>query len=489
LPSERIRIGIKFDQPGLGFKDGDAYSGFDVDVAKYVAKELGYSENQIEFKEAPSKNREVMLQNGDVDMIFATYTISDKRKEMVSFAGPYFVAGQDLLVRNDDARISGPEQLDGRNLCSVTGSTSAQTIKSKFSKSVNLMEQPSYAECLSALMSGTVDAITTDDIILAGLAARSGGGRIRLVANPFTVEPYGVGINKGNRDLADKINSALQHMIDSGAWESAIESNTSGTGFSYNLQTNPPQFEPLEIIDQQAAELSGANSSEMGLARISYLFEKYPIVNAFFVNIKLTLWSGLFALLLGILLVVMRISPIPSLRIFASGFVELFRNIPLTVVMVIMILGVWNSLRIEFSTDFDTNFFWLAVVGLAVYHSAFVCEALRSGINTVPIGQAESARALGFNFLQSTSLIILPQAFRGAIAPIGNTLIALLKNTTVAAAASVATETSSVMSSMIEFDPQLIFVTFTIFALGYVIIIIPIGLITTYLSEKLAVMR
>ena len=166
----KIRIGIKFDQPGLGFKKSGTYVGFDVDVAKYIAKKLGYSEDQIIWKEAPSKQREAMIQNGDVDMILATYSITDERKKAVSFAGPYFVAGQDLLVRKDDNSINGPEDLNGKRLCSVTGSTSAATVKEKFASEVQLMEQPGYAECATALFSGIVDAVTTDDIILAGLA-------------------------------------------------------------------------------------------------------------------------------------------------------------------------------------------------------------------------------------------------------------------------------------------------------------------------------
>lgn len=150
----KIRVGIKFDQPGLGFKKSGTYVGFDVDVAKYIAKKLGYSEDQIVWKEAPSKQREAMLQNGDVDFIVATYSITDERKKVVSFAGPYFVAGQDLLVRKDETSIKGPEDLNGKRLCSVTGSTSAVTVKEKFANEVQLMEQPGYAECATALFSG-----------------------------------------------------------------------------------------------------------------------------------------------------------------------------------------------------------------------------------------------------------------------------------------------------------------------------------------------
>ena len=199
--------------------------------------------------------------------------------------------------------------------------------------------------------------------------------------------------------------------------------------------------------------------------------------------------GALFSLILGVILVVMRISPISSLRAVAGAYVELFKNLPLTIIMVFMVLGAYAQLKLSFSDTFTTNFFWLAVTGLSLYTAAFVCESLRSGINTVPIGQAEAARALGLGFMQSATEIILPQAFRGSVAPLGNTLIALLKNSTVAAAASVATETSSLMSEMIEFRPDVIIQIFLIFALGYVILIIPIGMLTTYLSNKLAVRR
>ena len=225
------------------------------------------------------------------------------------------------------------------------------------------------------------------------------------------------------------------------------------------------------------------------MTSIFELIAQYNVLGAFWVNIQLTLWSALFALVLGVLLVVMKISPVSSLNKFASAFVEFFKNMPLTIIMSFMVLGAFGQLKIQFSDDFNINFFWLAVTGLSLYTSAFVCESLRSGINTVPFGQAEASRSLGFSFMQTARLIILPQAFRGSIAPLGNTLIALLKNSTVAAAASVATETSSVMSSMIENSPSMIVAIFLIFAVGYIILIIPIGLLTTWLSNSLAVRR
>lgn len=240
---EGLTIGIKYDQPGLGLQDGAEYTGFDVDVAKYVAAELGYSEDQITFRESPSANRESMLQNGDVDMIFATYSITDDRKEVIDFAGPYFVAGQDLLVASDNTDITGPEDLEGKNLCSVTGSTSAEKIKTDYAEGVQLLERPGYAECVTALVAGQVDAVTTDDIILAGLAAANGDGNLKVVGNPFSEERYGVGLPKGS-DQCEDINAAITKMIEEGAWDEAVTANTEGTGYTPNADLNPPTPEP-----------------------------------------------------------------------------------------------------------------------------------------------------------------------------------------------------------------------------------------------------
>jgi glutamate transport system permease protein len=180
---------------------------------------------------------------------------------------------------------------------------------------------------------------------------------------------------------------------------------------------------------------------------------------------------------------------VASLRWTGATYVNVFRNTPLTVIMTILVLGVWTQLQVTLSQDFANNFFRLAVVGLTVYHAAFVCEAIRSGVNTVPVGQAEAARAIGLPFLQAARIVILPQAFRGAIAPLGNVLIALLKNSTVAAAASVPTETSTLMREMIENNSSLIYAIFLTFAVGFVVLVIPIGLLTTFLSQRLVVRR
>lgn len=238
---ETLRIGIKFDQPGLGLQEGGDYTGFDVDVARYVADKLGYAEEDIQWIEAISANRETMLQGDQVDMIFATYSITESRDEVVDFAGPYFVAGQDLLIRADDDSITGPEDLEGKNLCSVSGSTSAQRVKDEYAEGTQLLEQPGYSECISLLIGGQVDAVTTDDIILAGLAAASGGGELTVVGNPFSEERYGVGIAEGS-PLCQDINDAISEMFEDGSWEEAIARNTEGTGYTANSALNPPEL-------------------------------------------------------------------------------------------------------------------------------------------------------------------------------------------------------------------------------------------------------
>ena len=235
--SSKVTIGIKFDQPGLGLKVGEAYQGFDVEVANYVAKELGYTE--VEFKEAPSAQRETLIESEQVKMVVATYSITDARKEKVSFAGPYFIAGQDLLVRADDNSITGPDSLAGKKLCSVTGSTSAQNVQKEV-PGVNLQNFGTYSECVAALVAKGVDALTTDDTILAGYAAQAQyAGKLRVVGKPFSTENYGVGLKKGNTDLCTKVNDAIKAMISDGSWQKAVDANLGPAGFKPG-DGNPP---------------------------------------------------------------------------------------------------------------------------------------------------------------------------------------------------------------------------------------------------------
>ncbi|GAD84416.1 glutamate ABC transporter substrate-binding protein [Nocardia asteroides NBRC 15531] len=227
----KLTVGIKFDQPGLGLRNTDGtYSGFDVEVAKYVGDKLGVKPENITFKEAPSAQRETLLENGQVDYVVATYSITDKRKEKVDFAGPYYVAGQDLLVRADNTDITGPDSLAGKKVCSVKGSTPAQTIKDKYPQA-QLQTYDTYSLCIEALRGGAMDAVTTDNVILAGYAAQS-PGTYKLVNKPFTTEKYGIGIKKGETEGRTKINDAIEAMIADGSWKAALEKSFAGTGFA-----------------------------------------------------------------------------------------------------------------------------------------------------------------------------------------------------------------------------------------------------------------
>jgi glutamate transport system permease protein len=226
---------------------------------------------------------------------------------------------------------------------------------------------------------------------------------------------------------------------------------------------------------------------------ISDLFSEYDILGAFKTTIYLTLLSAVGALVIGTVVAVMRVSPVSVLRTIGAGYVNIVRNTPLTLVILFCNLGLFLQLGLTLaSKDSDTfivdNNFRLAVLGLSVYHASFVAEAIRSGVNTVPLGQAEAARAIGLPFLKTLRYVVLPQAFRGAIAPLGNVLIALTKNSTVASIIGV-TEASAVMKVMMENRPDVIFVVFGIFAVGFVILTLPVGMLFTAMSKRLAVKR
>ncbi|MFJ9032353.1 glutamate ABC transporter substrate-binding protein [Streptomyces sp. NPDC102274] len=224
---DKITIGIKYDQPGLGLKKPDGtFAGFDVDVATYVAKELGFEAKDIVWKEAPSAERENLIANGDVKFVAASYTINDERKKKVDFAGPYFLAHQDLLVRTDDSSITKAADLNSKKLCSVTGSTSAQNVKNDFAPDADLQNVGGYSECLTGLENEAVDALTTDDSILAGYASQQEHqGKFKLAGLKLSDEPYGIGLKKGDTDLQKKINDALTKMESDGSWEKAVKAN------------------------------------------------------------------------------------------------------------------------------------------------------------------------------------------------------------------------------------------------------------------------
>jgi glutamate transport system substrate-binding protein len=222
----KVKVGIKYDQPGLGLKKPDgSFAGFDVDVATYVAKELGYKPDQIEFVETKSADRENALARGDVKYIVATYSITDERKQKVDFAGPYLLAHQDLLVKKD-SKISKGTDLNGKNLCSVTGSTSAQNVQKTIAPKANLKQVSSYSECIAGLQSGAVDAVTTDDSILAGFASQDQyKGKFKLAGLKLSNENYGIGVKKGDTATLDKINKALEKMESDGSWQKAVDAN------------------------------------------------------------------------------------------------------------------------------------------------------------------------------------------------------------------------------------------------------------------------
>ncbi|MET8831332.1 glutamate ABC transporter substrate-binding protein [Streptomyces sp. NPDC004610] len=235
-----VVIGIKYDQPGVGLKEGDSYTGFDVEVARYVAEELGYT--TVEFREAASAQRETMLQSDQVKLVLGAYSITEDRAKKISFAGPYFVGGQDLLVRTDTTDITGPESLQGKKLCSVTGSVSAKSIKDNYSTGVQLQEYDTYSKCVEALNTGSVDAVTTDNTILAGYATQPQyEGRLKLVGNTFTEERYGVGIKKGDTALCAEVNKALANMIADGSWKKAFDDTQGRSGVELDPAVNPPK--------------------------------------------------------------------------------------------------------------------------------------------------------------------------------------------------------------------------------------------------------
>ncbi len=217
-----ITIGTKFDQPLFGLKGPSGNpEGFDVEIGKIIAADLGIAADKIKWVETVSANREQFIENGTVDIVVATYTINDKRKEVISFAGPYYNAGQDILVlAGNPEGITGPDDLAGKNVCSVAGSTSEKNIAEY---GVNLITTDTYSNCLEPLRNGKVIAVTTDNVILAGLADQN-AGEFEVLSNPFTEEPYGIGLGHDDDAFRSFINDALEKSYKDGSWKAAWES-------------------------------------------------------------------------------------------------------------------------------------------------------------------------------------------------------------------------------------------------------------------------
>jgi glutamate transport system substrate-binding protein len=216
-----LRVGTKIDQPGFGLANTEGTpEGFDVEIAKIIAAELGLSEDQIEFTETVSANREPFIQQDRVDIVVATYTINDARKQVVDFAGPYYEAGQDIMVAAGNPEgIEGPEDLAGKTVCSVEGSTPAQNIRDNYPEA-QLTTYDVYSKCADDLRNGNVQAVTTDNVILTGLVAGSEGA-FELVGNPFTEEPYGIGLQLGDTEFRNFINDVLEESFENGSWADA----------------------------------------------------------------------------------------------------------------------------------------------------------------------------------------------------------------------------------------------------------------------------
>jgi glutamate transport system substrate-binding protein len=218
----KITVGTKIDQPGFGLLNPQTNEpeGFDVEIAKLIAAKLGIEADNITWTETVSANREPFIQNGQVDIVVATYTINDTRKQVVDFAGPYYEAGQDIMVaKGNPEKIEGPDDLAGKKVCSVEGSTPAQNIRTNYPQA-QLTTYDVYSKCADDLKNGNVQAVTTDNVILTGLIAGSPDD-FELVGNPFTEEPYGVGLKLGDTEFRNFINDVLEESFDDGTWAEA----------------------------------------------------------------------------------------------------------------------------------------------------------------------------------------------------------------------------------------------------------------------------
>ena len=235
----KVIIGVKEDQPNLGYKDPTTgtYSGFDIEMANLIAAKLGFSADQIEYKAIQSANREQAIINGDIDYYVGTYSITDKRKEQIGFAGPYFIAGQDLLVAKDDTTITGPDTLSGKRVCSVTGSTPIQRIKDEHPEAT-VIEFEKYSQCVDALLNGQADAVTTDDAILLGYAAQQ-PDKLKVVGETFSTEKYGVGVAKDDTAFRDGVNDILEAAVADGEWQSIYDETLGKSG----SEATPPPLE------------------------------------------------------------------------------------------------------------------------------------------------------------------------------------------------------------------------------------------------------
>jgi glutamate transport system substrate-binding protein len=236
--ASKVVVGVKFDQPNLGYKDAQGTRcGFDIEIAQYVASKLGIDPTKIEYKEIASANRETAIKGGEVDYYVGTYSITDKRKNDIAFAGPYFIAGQDLLVRKDESSITGKDTLKGKKVCSGTGTTPIQKIRDEgLTEPENIVEFKTYSECVSQLLDNKVDAVTTDDAILKGYAAQN-PDELKVVGQPFSTEKYGIGLPKDDKALRDYVNDQIEAAYGDGTWQKIYDGTLGKSG---SAATPPP---------------------------------------------------------------------------------------------------------------------------------------------------------------------------------------------------------------------------------------------------------
>jgi glutamate transport system substrate-binding protein len=237
--SGKITIGTKFDQPGIAYKDPATgkMQGFDVEIGQMIAGKLGLDSGDVHFKEVISKNREDFIKNGSVDFVIGSYSITDDRKKIVDFAGPYYVTGQQLLVKKDDSSINGPTDLKGKKVCSVTGSTSIATVEEKYG--ANPVPFGTYTECVNQLTGGSVDAVTTDGAILLGYAAKQ-PDKLKVVGDAFSTENYGIGMKKGDTTFRNWLNDQIEASFDDGTWKTSFDETLGKSGVT---SPEPPKVD------------------------------------------------------------------------------------------------------------------------------------------------------------------------------------------------------------------------------------------------------
>lgn len=239
-----ITIGTKFDQPLFGLlAPSGVPEGFDVAIATIIAGELGIAPENITWVQTVSANREPFIQGGQVDMVVATYTINDSRKEVISFAGPYYNAGQAMMVLADNDSVTVPDDMAGLNVCSVEGSTPAEYVRTNY-PDANLVLFGAYTDCLEPLRNGDVDVVTTDNVILAGYVNASEGA-FKIAGEPFTEEPYGIGVKREDTEFRNWINDVLEEIYADGRWLEAWNS-TAGTVLP---EASPPAVDRYEVAD------------------------------------------------------------------------------------------------------------------------------------------------------------------------------------------------------------------------------------------------